>query len=108
MKLRYFTLNEFDSPDNPGTGKKMDGPFLQKLDAARVLVGVLLIINSGYRTKAYNKKVGGKADSAHLKGLAADIKAGDSLTRYLIISALTCVGFNRIGIGKTFVHVDAN
>ncbi len=37
MQLRYFKLEEFDSPDYPGSGEKfMDWEFLDCLDEARV------------------------------------------------------------------------
>ena len=31
--LKYFTLDEFDSPDLPNSGINMDSDFLQKLEA---------------------------------------------------------------------------
>ena len=105
-KLRYFNLWEFDSPDLAGSGERMDKDFLKKLDEARHKAGVSFSINSGYRTHDHNKKVGGKADSSHTKGLAVDIHAATSRKRYLILQALIKVGFNRIGIAKSFIHVD--
>lgn len=84
----------------------MNVNFLAKLDEAREIAEIPFIINSAYRTKEHNKKVGGKPNSSHLKGLAVDIKATDSRTRFLVLQALISVGFNRIGIAKTFIHVD--
>lgn len=66
----------------------------------------VMIINSGYRCPGHNKAVGGSVDSAHTKGLAADIKCDDSGYRFLLIKALVKVGFTRIGIGKDFIHCD--
>ena len=105
-KLRYFNLWEFDSPDLAGSGERMDKDFLKKLDEARHKAGVSFSINSGYRTTEHNKKVGGKADSSHTKGLAVDIHAATSRKRYLILQALIEVGFHRIGIANNFIHVD--
>jgi uncharacterized protein YcbK (DUF882 family) len=104
--MKYFTLKEFDCPTELGSGSKMDSNFLDKLEEARVYSDIPFIINSAYRTKEHNAKVGGKPNSSHLKGLAVDIKATDSRTRFLILDALMIVGFNRIGIAKTFIHVD--
>lgn len=84
----------------------MNVNFLAKLDEAREIAEIPFIINSAYRTKEHNKKVGGKPNSSHLRGLAVDIKATDSRTRFLVLQALISVGFNRIGIAKTFIHVD--
>lgn len=104
--MRYFTLTEFDSPDAPGSGEKMDAAFLAMLDEARELAGVPFHITSGFRTVAHNKKVGGAAKSSHTVGCAADIATPDSRTRHAVIRGAMLAGFNRIGVGKTFVHVD--
>jgi uncharacterized protein YcbK (DUF882 family) len=104
--MNNFEHNEFDSPDLPGSGWSMSILFLNKLDDARALAGIPFIINSGFRTEAHNKKVGGKSDSSHLKGCAADIRVNDSRSRFIILKALQAVGFTRIGIGNGFIHVD--
>jgi uncharacterized protein YcbK (DUF882 family) len=109
--MRYFHLTEFDSPDAPGSGAKMDKEFLAMIDEARHLAGVPFKINSGYRTQAHHNSLAKKGyktakNSAHLRGFAADIHAPDSRTRYAIVQALIKVGFNRIGVANTFIHVD--
>ena len=102
----HFKITEFDSPDKKGSGKYMDKTFLSMLDEARNIAKVPFPINSGYRTKQRNKKVGGVRNSSHLKGLACDIRCVNSNHRYLIVNALLDVGFTRIGISRTFLHVD--
>jgi len=104
--MRYFTLDEFDSPDLPGSGAQMQPEFLAKLDEARGIAGVPFRINSGFRTEYWNRRVGGTETSSHLTGWAADISATTSNRRYLVLSALIRVGFRRIGIADTFIHVD--
>jgi len=105
--FKYFDYSEFDSKDSPGSGKLyMSSEFIEKLDKARDIAGISFVINSGYRTKAHNKKVGGKSNSSHLLGLAADIHCADNGSRHTILNALISVGFHRIGIAKTFIHVD--
>ena len=86
--------------------ENMDVDFLAKLDEAREFAGIPFIINSAYRSPEHNAKIGGKPNSSHIKGLAVDIKATDSRTRFLVLEALISVGFNRIGIADTFIHVD--
>jgi zinc D-Ala-D-Ala carboxypeptidase len=108
LNLKYFTLSEFDSPDEVGSGKKMDKEFLEKLDYARHNAGIPFKINSGYRTEARNTLVGGRFGSSHKKGLAADIGYTGSRQRYLILSALMDVGINRFGIAKTYIHCDVD
>ena len=104
--MRYFNIEEFDSPDEPGSGQYMDDDFLEMLDKARQFAGIPFVINSGYRTKAHNAKVGGLKNSAHLDGFAADIRCHGSRERMYIVGALLEAGFNRIGIGNGFIHVD--
>ena len=85
---------------------KMDKEFLLKLDRARDLAGIPFKINSAYRTPEHNAKIGGKPNSSHLKGLAVDISVTNSRQRFIVLKALLDTGFNRIGIAKSFIHVD--
>ena len=62
--MKYFTLKEFDSPDEPGSGKYMDKEFLEMLDLAREEAEVPFKITSGFRTKEYNDELLRKGYSA--------------------------------------------
>ena len=84
----------------------MNQEFLHNLDRARELAGIPFVITSSYRTPEKNKEVGGSENSSHLKGLAVDIRVRSSSERHTILGSLICVGFNRIGIGQNFIHVD--
>ena len=84
---------------------KMDVNFLCKLDEAREYAGIPFIINSAYRSPEHPLSISNPT-SSHIKGLAVDISAKDSRQRFLILDALFMVGFNRIGIAGTFIHVD--
>ena len=84
----------------------LDLDFLHRLNFARGMAGIPFVIDSGYRCEKHNKKVGGKPNSAHRYGTAADIRCETSRERYTMLKALFAAGFNRIGIGKTFLHVD--
>jgi uncharacterized protein YcbK (DUF882 family) len=84
--------------------------FVSKLDELRERWGQPMTINSGLRTQAHNATVGGKPNSAHLRGLAADIKtAGLSEAIRLAIFAAQH-GWLRIGVDQQgrFVHLDAD
>jgi zinc D-Ala-D-Ala carboxypeptidase len=112
--MKYFSLNEFESPDLQGSGVNMDSNFLSMLDQAREYAGIPFRITSGYRTEQHNRKVNGKErtesskGSSHMYGLACDIACTNSKDRYTIITALMDAGFNRIGVGSTFIHVDSD
>lgn len=104
--MKYFSLNEFDSPDKKGSGEEMKSSTLQMLERAREIAGVPFVINSGYRTPSHNRKVGGVSSSSHTKGYAVDISARSSSEKYVILDALLNAGFNRIGVGNSFIHAD--
>ena len=101
----HFKAREFECKCGCG-GNEMHQEVVDKLEQARQLAGVPFVINSGYRCAKHNKKVGGVPGSSHTLGWAVDIKAKDGASRYHIVSALTTVGFTRIGIDKSFIHVD--
>lgn len=106
MELKHFTLSEFDSPDEPGSGQKMNESFLFHLDIAREAYGAPMRITSGYRTEAHNRKVGGVSKSSHLTGHAADIAAPTIHEKAKMLVALFDAGFRRFGIMRTAIHVD--
>lgn len=107
-RIKFFKPHEFDSRDLPGSGKGMDADFVCRLDMLRLMCGFPLIINSGFRTPMHNASVGGKANSAHLRGLAADIQVADSSQRFKLKRLAHMLGFRRIGNGSSFVHLDCD
>jgi len=88
--------------------KNMDGNFLEVLDKVREQAGIPFKITSSIRCATHNKRVGGSPFSAHKKGLAVDIACDSGVDRFKIIKAACCYNLNRIGIGKDFVHLDAD
>lgn len=104
--MKYFKYDEFDSPDKLGSGKNMNYGLLEMIDKARALYGKPIIVTSGFRTESHNEKVGGVESSSHLKGLAVDVACVRSKDRFEMLTALLEVGFNRIGVASTFIHVD--
>jgi len=55
-ECKFFKSTEFDSPDVPGSGKNMQHSTLLMLCEARKIADVPFKINSGFRSKAHNKK----------------------------------------------------
>tara|TARA_R110000796_G_scaffold113033_1_gene224737 strand:+ start:408 stop:776 length:369 start_codon:yes stop_codon:yes gene_type:complete len=107
-RIKYFTVDEFDSPDLKGSGVNMDMAFVEVLDKVREIAETPFKVNSGYRSASHNKKVKGSPNSSHLRGLAADIHCTDSDSRLRIVYAAIEKGVNRIGVGKTFIHLDTD
>tara|TARA_R110000744_G_C19079629_1_gene531125 strand:+ start:274 stop:630 length:357 start_codon:yes stop_codon:yes gene_type:complete len=107
--MKHFEQHEFDSPDLEGSGALMDCDFLEKLQRAREITDIPFKINSGYRTIEHNSTLeNSKPNSSHLKGLAVDISCTDSRSRFFIVTSLLEAGFTRIGVGSSFIHVDAD
>ena len=120
VKLRHFKIKEFDSPDEKGSGKKMDKTFLLFLDELRERCGFPFKITSGFRTKSHHEdltKRGYKTikNSAHLEGKAADVAISDSYQRALFVAFTLELASEldlpfRLGIaGKdkgNFIHID--
>ena len=104
--MKHFNYDEFDSPDELGSGKNMNYELLEMIDKAREIYGKPICVNSGYRTQSHNQKVGGVNSSSHLKGLAIDVACVRSSDRFEMLTALLEVGFNRIGVASAFIHVD--
>ena len=102
--MRYFTRDEFRYAD----GVEPCPMLIRMLDDARERAGIPFVINSGIRTPERNAEVGGVPDSAHVRGYAVDISAPTSRARFLITRAVLDAGFKRVGIGRTFVHVDTD
>lgn len=77
------------------------------LDRAREIAGVPFIITSGLRTPEHNKRVGGKPNSSHLKGLGCDLSVVDNYKRYKIQKALFAVDEPFfMEVAKKHIHVD--
>lgn len=104
--LINFRLSEFDSPDSPGSGYRMQPSTLLLLQKTRELADTPFVITSGYRTRSHNKRVGGVKGSSHTKGYAVDVRCRKSQDRYKILNAALQAGFNRIGISGQFIHLD--
>lgn len=79
-----------------------------KLNLIREDVGRPVILNSASRCAKHNEAVGGSLNSAHLSGLAADIKVHGSKERWQVVRKAIAYGITRIGIADTFVHVDVD
>lgn len=105
-KYNFFRLSEFDSPDVKGSGENMQHSTVEMLDDARGYAGIPLVINSGFRTAAHNRRIGGAPNSTHLRGFGADIRCHTRENFERVALALIAVGFRRFGAGSNFIHVD--
>lgn len=103
---RYFTEGEFTKARPSCSLSDMNESFMSRLDDARHIAGVPFVVTSAFRSKQYEIAKGRTGTSSHCLGLAIDIACSSNFNRLVILEALLKVGFRRIGIGKTFIHVD--
>ena len=104
--MRYFSEIDFKQANPSCSMEDMDRDFLNKLDQARHISGVAYVINSAFRSVSHEKSRGRNGSSTHTLGKAVDIRVRSSRERYHIIRGLLEVGFRRIGVANTFIHVD--
>ena len=107
-KAKYFSESEFKKCTPKCSLQDMDQSFMSKLDTARNIAGIPFVLNSAYRSKEWEIKQGRAGTSSHCEGKAVDIRCGSDYSRFIIIDALLKAGFNRIGVAKTFIHVDSS
>ena len=85
---------------------------MEQLDLLREMHGKPITLTSAARCLKYNDEIGGEKNSAHTPEDDAQCRAVDiaapfgSFDRKRFILMANRAGFQRIGIGKTFVHVD--
>ena len=92
---QYITVNEMlhsqtaeklnikNVPNDPIVMENLEYT-IEQLDELRRLYEHPIIITSGYRCPALNKAVGGKPNSQHVKGQAADLKWDENLLQFII------------------------
>jgi len=109
-----FSLNEFACKDGtpvPDELKSNVQTLAEQLQILRDYLNEPIHINSGYRTPAYNKKIGGKPNSYHMKAMAADITVKSKTPKQLasVVEKLIANGslkIGGIGVYSGFIHVD--
>lgn len=117
MKITdHFDSDEFGCHDGTPYPDFLVEPCLKPLCAALEVIrercgGAPVHVDSGYRTPAYNRQIGGAEHSQHCRGRAADIVV-EGLTAekvHAIVLGLSVDGIIQIGgLGAypNFTHVD--
>lgn len=80
---------------------------IDKLDEIRAAYGKAITLTSVKRCEAHNKKIGGAPKSAHVEGIAADLRRSPDLLKFILDNA------ERFGIWiedptktATWIHID--
>ena len=115
MKLsKNFTLSEFASHDGAPTPPDVLTNLQElaaNLQVLRDYLGTPIIINSGYRSPAHNKAVGGAQFSQHVLGKAADISCNKYTPEQVHAAILHLIKSGKlksggVGIYDSWVHYD--
>ena len=108
--IKFFKPEEFISPrDSDATlahGYNMNQQLIEILDSIREDIGVPLKINSGYRSPAYNKEIGGVSNSQHTKYRAVDIHIDSQEQGDIIEGLARNLGIKGVGRYNSFIHLD--
>lgn len=105
-KSIYFNEQEFEACTPSCKYEQINEGSLSRLDLCRGLAKTPFVLSSAYRSREYEISKGRSGNGAHVEGRAFDIRCRDSVCRFRIVAAALEVGFTRIGIGKTFIHLD--
>ncbi|MGL4757612.1 MAG: D-Ala-D-Ala carboxypeptidase family metallohydrolase [Aeromonadaceae bacterium] len=99
-----FTKAEFDCKH---TGKnEMTPEFMKLIQSLRTMYGKPLTVTSGYRHPTHPVEARkGHSNGEHTRGACCDLACTSGTDRYNIIRLALSLGFTRIGIAKTFIHL---
>jgi len=100
---QYFILREFQCRCCGVV--KIRKLLLERLHVLRGSLKRPIIITSGYRCKNHNTAVGGKVNSAHMRGAAADIRV-TRISPLLVMVAAKRAGFKNVycSVAENFTH----
>lgn len=92
---------------NPASSvDELNPKLVDRIILAQRMCGEQFTITSAYRSQGHERSKGRKGSSSHCKGLAVDVSAVNSHLRFKIVAGCILAGFPRLGIGKTFIHLD--
>ena len=111
---KNFWVSEFNCNDGTAVPVQLIPNVLELAKNLQVLrdeLGEPLQILSGYRSPAWNKKVGGEPNSYHMKGMASDLTTRGLTPKQLHTKILQLIKAGKmkeggLGLYPGFVHYD--
>jgi uncharacterized protein YcbK (DUF882 family) len=107
----HFSKSEFACQCGCGYGTRVGDisqELLNILERIRIDIDRPMRVSSGCRCTRHNATVGGVPNSAHTRGVAADIFVSDGGHRRRLMDLGVKHHVPGIGIAKTFVHYDVD
>lgn len=105
MISEHFSRSEFKCKCEKCDCDTVDAELLQYLETIREHFERPVVITSGHRCPAYNRKVGGGKTSQHLYGRAADIVV-KGIPAYLVQEFCEQIKVPGLGKYEDFTHID--
>jgi len=117
MKVtKNFNRQEFDCNDGSAMPEEVEKNIIELAEQLQILrdhIGLPIRITSGYRSKEYNRRIGGVRNSMHVIGKASDLYMDGMSARELngvIIDLIRAGKMKEGGVGlyvsQGFVHYD--
>jgi uncharacterized protein YcbK (DUF882 family) len=111
---QHFSKEEFNSKDGAGMPQEVWANIkilAKQLEALRSVLNAPIHITSAYRSELHNKSIGGKLNSQHLLGKAADIQVKGKSPKQVHKAILKLIKDGKmleggLGLYDTFVHYD--
>ena len=107
MSFKYFTDSELRC--SHCQQNRMDGYFMEKIEALREELGFPFIVTSAYRCPRHPIEARKKLSGAHSTGQAIDL-AVHGENAYRLLSGALRAGFTGIGVNQKgnsrFIHLD--
>lgn len=97
-----FSKEEFDCSHTDQN--KMRIVFMDKIQALRDQCGFPIVVTSGYRHQSHPVEAKKARAGEHSFGLAADVQVANHRRWDLINNAMR-LGFTRIGVSNSFIHL---
>lgn len=102
----HFAESEFQRCSPSCHWSDMSAAFMERLERFREIVAQPIYLNSAFRSMAWEESHHRSTTSMHTRGRAVDIRCTTNQQRLKFIRAALECGFNGIGIGRNYIHID--
>jgi len=111
---QHFSKEEFNSKDGAGMPQEVWANIkilAKQIEALRSVLNAPIHITSAYRSELHNKAIGGKLNSQHLSGKAADIQVKGKSPKQVHKAILKLIKDGKmleggLGLYEDFIHYD--